>query len=1764
MTASTDPMRQLLEQATRELRRLRAENERLAARGGPIAVVGIGCRFPGGADDPDAFWRLLEERVDAVREVPPGRWPLDPDAPRGARWAGLLDVPLSDFDGEFFSISPREAASLDPQQRLLLEVAWESLEDAGIAPARLAGTSGGVFVGLANLDYRERVDAAPPDVYAATGNLHSTAAGRLSYFLDLHGPSLAVDTACSSSLVAVHLAIRSLQRGECDLALAGGVQLLLSPRTTDKVATTLGLAPDGRCRAFDARAQGFVRAEGCGVVVLRRFADALRDGDPIRAVLRGSAVNHNGHTLGLTAPSPRAQELLLRAALADAGLAPEQIHCIEAMGAGSPLGDAIEIEALQAVYGAPRPDGTTCIVGSLKTNLGHMEAASGVAGLIKLVLALERETIPAQLHLDTPNPRLRLASSAVRLATSPEAWPRGHVPRYAGVSAFGIGGTNAHVLIEEAPVARISPTADHGRPVLLPLSARSPGALAALLARHRERLLASTRPSLPDLAHALAVARNHEPWRCALVGRTPADLLAAIDCVVLPIRPARDRPRLVFVCRDDLAPLDLAAFTDEPAFRDTLRACESVLARPLGPADLATTWAVQLALAAVFRSWGVEPDVLVGHGTGALAAAHLAGALDLAESARLVLAHISNAAAPITIPASPTNLPLHIIPSHDLRDRLAALAGDDVVVLVLGPDLALPFTCIPALADPCDPALALRRALAALYLAGHPVTWERPDPGRLRVRLPTYPWQRERAWIDPAPPSAPSPTPSAPLAADASPSPPRALDHHLRDLVWRPLAPLAAPITARTIALLGEHHDDITALARALTSLGADVTLHNLDDHRFAATDAIVVHLASTVAQMPASLATRLCHRLWALIRAVVQRGDRDPPRLVFLTRGAIDGTRLDHAPVWGLARSLAHEHSELRPRLVDLDPDQPIPLDLLARELLAPDDADQLALRLVDGAVQRLGARLVDADPTPRTTPASSRAFRLEQDRPGILAGLVLRAHPRSAPPAGSVEVAVEFAGLNFLDVLRALAALPADDVPLGAECVGRVVALGDGVDDLELGDRVIALADGALGTHVHVTRARLVRLPADLDPAAAATLPIASLTAWQALHHVARLQAGERVLIHAAAGGVGQAAVQIALARGAIVFATAGTETKRSMLRAQGVHHVASSRDRGFVDLVRAATDGEGVDVVLNSLAGDLLDASLELLRPDGRFIEIGKRDYHDDRRVGLAPFLRRLTWSLVDLRGLLPEPARIAPLLAEVTALWTTGALRPLPHRIVPIGDVGQAFAAMARGEHTGKLVLDLRHPADVAIAPARTPSLHDGLVLLTGHDLLTLRLAQWLADHGATRFALLADDLAAQDLDLALAPLRARARVDLLSPAPDLATALARLDLPLAAVLHPLAPARTASLVATTPEQQAELLAAGIDRAWELHRLAPDLLVFSTDVDATLGAAGHTAHAAAGAFLAALARQRDAQGRRTLCIEWGASGDAALALDDAVALFAELLARGAVHTTAMRFHPRRYRESHLAVARAPLLADLRDHADDRRLRSRLAAAPVDPRRDLLQTHLREQIAAVLRRPLDRLGLDDPLQQAGLDSLMTLELRNRLEASLDLALSPTVLWRHSTIRALTQHLLTHIADAPASDSPTSAARSESAAITSDDRSPSQTLLTTASRTDDLSSPASDASAPSQAADASASSQAADASASSQASDAPSTSRATDSPAPSRASDASASSQASDAPSTSRASDSSVPDEAAGIARFLADLAALAAAHPDPRNDR
>lgn len=426
--------------------------------GEPIAVCGMGCRLPG-AEHPDALWDLLRGGRDAIVEVPPTRWDAralfdpDPDAPGKmvTRWGGFL-ADVETFDARFFGISPREAARMDPQQRLVLEVAWEALEDAAMSPSSLAGSATAVFVGVSTQDYAhlQVSELEAVDGYVPTGSSPSIAANRLSYLLDLRGPSVAIDTACSSSLVATHLACQALWLGEVDLAIVGGVNLILIPEPTIAFSKLRVLAADGRCKTFDARADGFVRGEGCGMVVLKPLSAALEDGDPVRAVIRGGAVNNDGRTNGLTAPNAAAQQAVLRAAYARAGVDPAQVRYVEAHGTGTKLGDPIEVQALGAVLGEGRPLGSECAIGSVKTNIGHLEAAAGIAGLMKVVLALEHGEVPASIHFERPNPLIPFDRLPVRVQDRLGPWPPGEGPTLAGVSSFGFGGTNAHVVLESA------------------------------------------------------------------------------------------------------------------------------------------------------------------------------------------------------------------------------------------------------------------------------------------------------------------------------------------------------------------------------------------------------------------------------------------------------------------------------------------------------------------------------------------------------------------------------------------------------------------------------------------------------------------------------------------------------------------------------------------------------------------------------------------------------------------------------------------------------------------------------------------------------------------------------------------------------------------------------------------------------------------------------------------------------------------------------------------------------------------------------------------------------------------------------------------------------------------------------------------------------------------------------------------------------------------------------------------------------------------
>jgi acyl transferase domain-containing protein/acyl-CoA synthetase (AMP-forming)/AMP-acid ligase II/acyl carrier protein len=638
-----------------------------------IAIVAVGCRFPGGVDGPEAFWRLLCSEADPIGPVPADRWThtdhlaaVDPGRGQAARLGGFVDR-VDEFDAAFFAISPREAEALDPQQRLLLEVCYETLDRAGLAHGRLAGSSTGVFVGISSNDYylrQERAGTIDPR-YSVTGNLASVAAGRVSYALGLVGPCLAVDTACSSSLVAVHLACQSLRAGECEQALAGGVNLILGPEGHVYFSALHATSPRGRCASFDASADGYVRSEGCGVVLLKPLEAAQRDGDRILAVIRGSAVNHDGRSNGLTAPNGRAQEAVIRRALASAGVRPIQVSYVETHGTGTPLGDPIEVDALAAVYGAGRAAGEPLRIGSAKSQIGHAEAAAGIAGLIKTALALDAGVLPANLHFETPNPRIRWAALPVSVVSEPAPWPRGDAPRFAGVSSFGFSGSNAHVVLEQAPAARPpapAPVRVIDAPQLIAVAAHTPEALDARLAQV-EQLARSSDAALVDLALSIATSSSHLVCRAATVA-TARGLEAAVQRCRREPRPAPIR-KLAFAFTGQgaqRAGMGLALAERWQVIADALQWCddrfraesglprglrEVMWAAPGTPAAAlldrtdytqAAMFAFAYAVACWWRALGIAPDVVVGHSIGEIAAACAAGVLDPEAAMRLVVA----------------------------------------------------------------------------------------------------------------------------------------------------------------------------------------------------------------------------------------------------------------------------------------------------------------------------------------------------------------------------------------------------------------------------------------------------------------------------------------------------------------------------------------------------------------------------------------------------------------------------------------------------------------------------------------------------------------------------------------------------------------------------------------------------------------------------------------------------------------------------------------------------------------------------------------------------------------------------------------------------------------------------------------------------------------------------------------------------------------------------------------------------------------------
>jgi acyl transferase domain-containing protein len=792
-----------IKRALQAVEKLQAKLEALeSAKKEPIAIIGMGCRFPGGIDNPEAFRELLRQGKDVITKVPSDRWNLndyyhpEPSVPGKiySRYGGFLKQ-IDTFDPHFFGISKREATSLDPQQRLLLEVSWEALENANQASEGLSNSLSGVFIGICASDYAKQLkneDLGLIDAHFGTGNTLSVAAGRLSHTLGLTGPSLAVDTACSSSLVAVHLACQHLRNRECNLALAGGVNLLLSPETSIAFSRARMLSEEGKCKTFDRDADGYVRGEGCGVIVLKRLSDALTDGDLILALIKGSAVNQNGRSMSLVAPSRLAQQEVMGQALANSNLNPQQVSYVEVQGTGTSLGgDLIELEALEQVYGKNRSLGQKLKIASVKTNIGHLEGAAGMAGLIKVILQIQNQEIYAHLNLQNPNPQINWQQNSLSIPLQRENWQTGDEAKIAGVSAFGFSGTNAHLIVAQPPVIELTSKEIHERPNhIFTISAQTEAALQDLAVRYLQYLDKQNDLSIADLCFTANTGRAHLPYCLSTIVESTEELIGKLQAftqqeLVTGLSTGKKAdsipPKIAFVFSDSIEhQADIEQlYQTQPTFRKAIAECTEIACNLLpqtdwenptqafinGDSDLAT-FVIEYALAQMWQSWGIKPFAAIAFGIGEYVAACIAGVFSLEEGLKLLVeskqsSEISFAQPQIQLIFAEQGTIANILDPELKRYYHLVAERDNAIALLKQKDYSIlieinkflsfqesKITYLPSHAQGQNYWQKLLYSIVELYFQGVKINWAGLDCGYQRqlLSLPTYPWQRQRYW----------------------------------------------------------------------------------------------------------------------------------------------------------------------------------------------------------------------------------------------------------------------------------------------------------------------------------------------------------------------------------------------------------------------------------------------------------------------------------------------------------------------------------------------------------------------------------------------------------------------------------------------------------------------------------------------------------------------------------------------------------------------------------------------------------------------------------------------------------------------------------------------------------------------------------------------------------------------------------------------------------------------------------------------------------
>ncbi len=1635
-------------------RKLRSERDDLTLLASdPIAVVGLACRFPAHSNSPEDYWAALMAGRSGTVEMPERRWPNRAHLESAHRLGGFLDS-IDGFDAEFFGIAPREANEMDPQHRLLLEVVWEALWDAGIEPASLAGSDTGVFAATYNSDYARMHfrDRNAVGAYAGIGTAHSVAAGRISYLLDLRGPSVIVDTACSSSLVATHTAVRSLRSGDCRVAIVGASSLKVLSDEVLVFSRWGMLSGDGQCKTFDAAADGFAVGEGAGSVILKRLSDALQDGDSIRAIIRGTAINHDGRTTVMTAPSGLAQQAVIRAALQNAQIEAGEVSFVETHGTGTPLGDPIEVEALAAVYGtSSRPgDQFPCVLGAVKTNFGHLEAAAGLAGLIKTILCLENEAIPPNLHFHTLNPQISMDGSRLALATGKIPWTRGARARVAGISGFGVSGTNAHVIVEEAPII------PSGR-VRTPLPKRS---------WNRMRCWLPEPSSETSAAHSAPREMALHP----LLGRRLQTAFARGDLFQAEIG-GNAVPYLRDHSLGDRFLLPFAAF---------LEIAHAAAKQKAGDASFAVSgFAVDEPLfldpeAHSVQTLVSESEIEIASERNGLWTRHARGSTRNVEHGGQTLdLKVARAGCSTSIPIDEVyrrleSTGLRYGPAFRAITSAWRGAGESIAQLSLPEGLrreAAHYALHPALLDACLQAVmvALPETFDGLLLpvaldefrvfhAGLSDVWvhvvlRASDPDRITADLSIADavggvaatlrgFQAKRIAQASLAAKAHNEASSFEIAWRAHDLP-VAPEHQLSSRRYLLLesspgsaAGLAEQLRARSETVVASLHDGTSKLQEGPWS---DVVL------QLGKADSAKAHAAWEYPERPAvDFVLRFAESL---------NSKQDAPRIWVLAPQTVavfpgEDVSLAFAPIAGLLRTLTCEYPTTAPVLIDSDSLSEAGAEAVAQEIVARGQDPIVAIR----RGSRYVARLTSA------RPVAHRLERLVSDSPGVLDTLRWDSIDRTDPGPGEIEIEVRAHGLNFRDVLNGLGVFGIEHPRFGGECAGIVTRVGELVRSFQPGDRVLAFAPFSMQSYTTVPEAYVAALPCGMTFVQAATIPVAFLTAHYGFAKLARLARGQRVLIHAATGGLGLAAVQLALRTGAEVYATAGSEKKRAFLRGMGVRLISDSRSTAFRDDVLKATDGHGVDVVLNSLSGELIQAGLEDLAPNGCFLEVGKRGIWSDEQV--RAFRDDIRYFPFDLGEIAQEnPESIRAMFLELMNAFKAEQLTPLPTTTYPTEQAATAFRTMAQAGHIGKIVLSRRPPAE--FENLRRIISQGTTLVVGGLGPLGSVLADWLSKAGARRLVLCgrsakADPTFLSSLQNAGTEVLVE-RMDVADPASvhEVLQRIRASGLPLTTVFHAAGVVQDRVLGKESWDTYRHATAVKIEGAWNLHRLTQNdpvqLMVYFSSAAGILGAAGQGSYAAGNAFLDSMAHYRSGRGLTTLSVDWGAWAEAGMAArlapkhagrlerqgihslsaDTALAAMERAIVEQRTQLAVLSVSWERFLEGRADKAFFSELlsphSSVAESAQEASIRDVLLNAPAEERKTLMEAHVRNCARRALSMaPASAIQEDVPLQEIGLDSLMAIDMKNELAQSLRVPLSAGLLFNYPTVGELTEHLL------------------------------------------------------------------------------------------------------------------------------------------------